>query len=139
MMTTHKYPHKDRQVKIYRSKTVKWRNEFDEGTYQEKHYIHDRKKFLNAYIQQVTSNITQTPDVDLITDRFLVVVNGRKSLMPIGQYYVEWKDSYGYRHVFKVLTKDLLDMRGFEIKLTCQEISADTSVYKRVSDEGVQE
>lgn len=136
MNPTYKYPHKDRPVKIYRQKSVKWRNEHGNGTFFEKHYIHDRKKFVFAYIQQIVAKVDQTQDADLIADRYMIVINGRKGIVPLGQYYVEYRDKFGCRHTYKVLLKDWFDMRGLEVKLTCQEVAVDETVYSRVSGEG---
>lgn len=128
-MSEYKYPNKDRPVKLYYQKSVNWRNGTSNGIYLEKHYVHPKKEHIWAYLRQIVAE-TKISDPALIpADRFLIVINWRN--LPKGQYYFEHKG-----RTFKVLNRDDYESRDVEIKFECQEIDADETAYRRVSDEG---
>lgn len=128
-MAEIKYPQKTRLVRIYRQKTVNWRNESSKGQYLEKHYIHPIKDALRAYVRQIVANNQDNQDAIIPSDRYLVVINWRD--LPDGRYFVEWGDK-----TLKVLTVDGYEWNRGEIKLTCQlTTDTDSSLYKKISGE----
>ena len=115
-----KYEKKNRLVKIYRQRPIRWKNEYGQGQYLDKHYIHPKDKFIHACVQQIRAN--------LYDDRFQFVIGYRK--LDEGQYYIEFDGE-----TYKVIDIDQYDMRKTEMKIVCQKISVDDTIYKKVSYE----
>jgi len=115
-------------IKIYRAKSVNWRNEDSSGTYFEKNYLFPKGMFLWGYVRQIVADSTFQSDVVFPSDRFLVVVNRRTDGIDykIGDY-IEWKDK-----TLKVIAVDLYEDKG-DIKLTCQLVVSDSSISSRVT------
>lgn len=128
MASDYLYPKKDRMVRIYRSKQVRWRNESAQGQYMEKHYLHPRDEYVRAYVRQIAESNGTDQSFSMPSDRFLVAI-GYRSLGE-GPHYVEWQGK-----TLKVLSSDAYEHRGKEIKLTCQLIPKDESIYESVTDE----
>ena len=126
-MNLYQYPIKERQVRIYRQKRMRWRNEHSDGVYFVKEYLHLKKHPLHAYVRQIKADQKETYDADYPDNRYLVVINYRE--MPRDEYFIEWDNK-----TLKVLDIDGYECRKTELKLTCVEIDVDTTVYKRVSE-----
>ena len=122
------YPQKDREVKLYRQKSINWKNEKAKGVYFAKHYMHKASKFIHAYIRQDIAHQEDRAEGVFLDDRYLVVINYRK--LPRAEYFIEWKGQ-----TLKVLAIDGFEHKGTELKLTCQMIQADTTIYKKVEEE----
>lgn len=125
---SYAYPQKDRLVKIYFQKPVKWVNKYGSGTFYEKRYVHPKDEHLRAYVRQIVAENKISDEATYPADRFLVVINWRD--LPKGQYYIEWGNK-----TLKVLNKDEYEGRREEIKFETQEVDADVTIYKRTTGE----
>lgn len=119
------YP-KNEAVTCYRPKTVNWRNESHEGTYQERIYLHPRGAILWAYVRQIVADSSVQNDAVDPIQRFLVVVNQRPELeYRIGDCF-NWKGK-----TLKVISApDIYDGKG-DVKLTCECVETDKTISRR--------
>lgn len=123
-----KYQDKNRLIRIYRQRPIRWKNEYGQGQYLNKHYIHPKDKFVHACVQQIRASVYDDKTANIPADRFQFVIGYRK--LDEGQYYIEFNNE-----TYKVIEIDQYDMRKTEIKIVCQKISVDDTIYKKVSYE----
>lgn len=129
-MADVKYLPKDRLVKIFKSKSVSWKKEGQKGQYLEKRYIHPKGTYIRAYVRQEAGGTDSAGSEVMPTDRFLIVI-GYRRLERDAEYYVEWSG-----RLLKVLAPDGYEhRRDGELKLSCQEIPSDGSLYRKTSYE----
>lgn len=131
-MPNIQYPVKDRMIKVFRLKSIRWANERKSGQFMEKHYLHPRKAYLRAYVRQETANYNADNQMVLPTDRYLFVIGYRKLGKDYANLYIEWRGN-----VYKLTSPpDEFEGRANgELKLHAQLVPDDGLIYKRISDE----
>jgi head-tail adaptor len=118
-MSDYAYPNKTRQISIFKSKTVRVRNENKGGTFVQRDYLNPKDQFIHAYIREDIPQSNEQSNASFRNNRWIVVINYRKGIER--DYFVEYKDG-GETRVIRILAVDEFEGKHTELKLICEEV-----------------